>query len=246
MGQRDRAIPHAGDEASISADEAHGRHHKAQRSGAPACGYHLWRQSLPGLSVAGMRAGLNGERSGLFMEQIRIIREMRNADILRGRTGVSVRPRYGIWENVVGALSSGRDPVTGKKRPGADFQKVLEAFLQIEEPHLHVVRPETGRWEYAGAVLGVRSSVAWVTWDAQHFGVPQRRRRIFLVADFAGCSAIPILFVPDSVPGHPAPRTLPRQAAAGITGNGFTDAGRVRSASADIRGDQSLSYQSEK
>ena len=175
--------------------------------------------------MAGTRAGLNGERSGLFMDQIRIIKEMRNADILRGRTGVSVRPRFGIWENVVGALSSGRDPLTGKKRPGADFQKVLEAFLQIEEPYLHAVGPETGRWEYVGAILGVRSSVAWTTWDAQYFGVPQRRRRIFLVADFAGYSPIPILFIPNSVPGHPAPRTVPWQAAAGIVGGGADDAG---------------------
>ena len=111
---------------------------------------------------------------------------MRDADRKSGRTGVFVRPRFGIWENVVGALSSGRDPATGQKRPGADFQKVLEAFIQIEEPHLHVVRPEAGRWEYSGAVLGVRSCVAWITWDAQYFGVPQRRRRIFAVADFAG------------------------------------------------------------
>ena len=143
--------------------------------------------------MAGMRAGLNGARSGLFMEQIRIIQEMRDADRKSGRTGVHIRPRFGVWENVVGALSSGRDAETGQKKPGADFQKVLEAFLQVEEPYLHVVRPETGRWEYAGGILGVRSSVAWIVWDAQHFGVPQRRRRVFLVADFAGYSAIPIL-----------------------------------------------------
>ena len=115
-----------------------------------------------------------GARSGLFAEQIRVIGEMRNAEKRRGRTALAVRPRYGIWENVVGALSSGRDPITREKRPGADFQIVLQSFLQIEEPHLHVVRPETGRWEYAGAVLGVRSCVAWVTWDAQYLGVPQR------------------------------------------------------------------------
>ena len=107
--------------------------------------------------------------------------------------------------NVPGALSSGRDPVTREKRPGADFQIVLQSFLQIEEPHLHVVRPETGRWEYAGAVLGVRSCVAWVTWDAQYLGVPQRRRRIFLIADFAGYSSLEILFIPDCLQGNPAP-----------------------------------------
>ena len=179
------------------------------------------------LSVAGARAGLAGARSGLFMEQIRIIQEMRDADRKSGRTGVHIRPRFGVWENVVGALSSGRDAETGQKKPGADFQKVLEAFLQVEEPYLHVVRPETGRWEYAGGILGVRSSMAWIVWDAQHFGVPQRRRRVFLVADFAGYSAIPILAIPDSVPGYPAPRSLPRQIAATLIGSSFAYAGRA-------------------
>ena len=124
-------------------------------------------------------------------------------------------------------LSQVGGTLTGQKKPGADFQKVLEAFLQVEEPHLHVVRPETGRWEYAGGILGVRSSMAWIVWDAQHFGVPQRRRRVFLVADFAGYSAIPILAIPDSVPGYPAPRSLPRQIAATLIGSSFAYAGRA-------------------
>lgn len=128
---------------------------------------------------------------------------------------------------IVGALSSGRDAETGQKKPGADFQKVLEAFLQVEEPYLHAVRPEAGRWEYAGGILGVRSSVAWIVWDAQHFGVPQRRRRVFLVADFAGYSAIPILAIPDSVPGYSAPRRVPRQIAATLIGSSFAYAGRA-------------------
>lgn len=93
--------------------------------------------------------------------------------------------------------------------------------------YLHVVRPETGRWEYAGGILGVRSSMAWIVWDAQHFGVPQRRRRVFLVADFAGYSAIPILAIPDSVPGYSAPRSLPRQIAATLIGSSFAYAGRA-------------------
>ena len=152
---------------------------------------------------------------------------MRDADKKSGRTGIHIRPRFGVWENVVGALSSGRDAETGQKKPGADFQKVLEAFLQVEEPYLHAVRPETGRWEYAGGILGVRSSVAWIVWDAQHFGVPQRRRRVFLVADFAGYSAIPILAIPDSVPGYPAPRRVPRQIAAALIGSSFAYAGRT-------------------
>lgn len=147
------------------------------------------------LSVAGARAGLAGERSGLFMEQIRIVKEMRDADKLRGRTDDAVRPRFCVWENVPGAFSSAK---------GEDFRAVLRAFLQIEEPLLDVARPPTGRWEYAGAVLGVRSCVAWVTWDAQYFGVPQRRRRIFLVADFAGYSPLQILYDQDRLLGHPA------------------------------------------
>ena len=147
------------------------------------------------LSVAGARVGLAGERSGLFMEQIRIVKEMRNAEKRRGRTGVAVRPRFCVWENVPGAFSSAE---------GRDFHAVLEEFVHVEEPFLHVDRPESGRWEYAGAVLGVRSCVAWTPWDAQYFGVPQRRRRIFLVADFAGFSPIQILFDPTGLPGYPA------------------------------------------
>ena len=143
------------------------------------------------------RAGLAGARSGLVMEQIRIISEMREEDKKRGRTGIAVRPRMAVWENVLGALSSGSPKAS-------DFQAVLEAFLQIEEPHLHVVRPATGRWEYAGAVLGVRSCVAWAVWGAEHFGVPQRRRRVFAVTDFAGFCPIQILFEQKSLPGYPA------------------------------------------
>lgn len=97
--------------------------------------------------------------------------------------------------NVPGAYSSGVPP-------GSDFQTVLQSFLQIEEPSLHVVRPASGRWEYAGAVLGVRSCVAWTEWAAEYFGVPQRRRRIFAVTDFAGFRPIQILFGQDCLPGY--------------------------------------------
>ena len=163
------------------------------------------------LSVAGARAGLAGERSGLFMEQIRIVKEMRNAEKRRGRTGVAVRPRFCVWENVPGAFSS---------TEGRDFHAVLEEFVHVEEPQLYVVRPESGRWEYAGAVLGVRSCVAWVTWDAQYFGVPQRRKRIFLVTDFAGYSPIQILFDQDRLLGNTAPGGGARQSAAAAVGTG--------------------------
>ena len=98
--------------------------------------------------------------------------------------------------NVPGAFSSAE---------GEDFRLVLQAFLQIEEPSLHVIGPAAGRWEYAGILLGDRSCVAWVTWDAQYLGVPQRRRRIFLIADFAGYSSLEILFIPDCLQGNPAP-----------------------------------------
>ena len=149
------------------------------------------------LSLAGKRAGLSGARSGLFVEQIRIIKEMREKDARQGRRGTEIRPRFMVWENVPGALSSGSPKAS-------DFQKVIEAFAQIEEPYSHVVKSPTRRWEYAGAVLGIRSCLAWVTWNAQYFGVPQRRRRIFLVADFAGFSPVQILFDPTGLPGYPA------------------------------------------
>lgn len=151
------------------------------------------------LSVAGARAGLAGARSGLFMEQIRIVREMRNADILRGRTGIHVRPRMLCWENVPGAFSSG-------KRKGEDFRIVLEEIVRIKSDSVSVPRPVSGRWESAGRILlGADFSLAWRCLDAQYWGVAQRRKRIFLIADFAGRSAPKILFVPESLSGNSAP-----------------------------------------
>ena len=124
------------------------------------------------LSVAGKRAGLEGERSGLFMEQIRIIKEMRHAtaanDDLRL---VGAKPRYAIWENVPGCLSSG-------KPKGADFQAVLTEIVRIAEPDApDVPLPDKGKWDKSGCIyddLG-RWSVAWRVHDAQFWGVPQRR-----------------------------------------------------------------------
>ena len=132
------------------------------------------------LSVAGQRRGLAGERSGLFMEQVRIVKGMRNADAGRG-SDYFCRPRYLVWENVPGAFSS-----TG----GEDFRAVIEEIVRIKDSACHVPRPDSGRWGSAGAaILGTEFSLAWRVLDAQYWGVPQRRRRIFLVADFGGQSA---------------------------------------------------------
>ena len=144
------------------------------------------------LSVAGKRAGLAGERSGLYMEQIRIIKEIRENDRANGRTGEFIRPRYMVWENVPGAFSSNK---------GKDFAAVLEEAVRIIEPEAPSVPvPEKG-WPTSGCLMGDGWSVAWRVLDAQFWGVPQRRRRIALVADFGGQSAPEILFVRESMSG---------------------------------------------
>ena len=151
------------------------------------------------LSVAGNRAGLSGARSGLFMEQVRLVKEMRNAERLRNRTALDIRPRFMVWENVPGAFSSG----TPK---GEDFRIVLEEIVRIKVGGVSVPRPDTGRWESAGRILlGTDFSLAWRCLDAQYWGVAQRRKRIFLVADFAGRTADKILFIPEGMFGDPAP-----------------------------------------
>lgn len=143
------------------------------------------------LSIAGKRAGLAGERSGLFMEQVRIVKEMRERDRRNGRAGDMVRPRFLVWENVPGAFSSNE---------GGDFQAVLEEIIHIAEPTVSVPRFE-GKWTKAGAIDGDGWSIAWRTHDAQYWGVPQRRRRISVVADFGGQSAGEILFERQGLPG---------------------------------------------
>lgn len=134
------------------------------------------------LSVAGKRAGLEGARSGLFMEAVRIMREMRNAT--NGKY-----PRYFVWENVPGAFSSNR---------GLDFKAVLEEIGETEIPI-----PQNGKWANAGLVELPKCDIAWRVLDAQYWGVAQRRRRIFLIADFAetGRSAGEILFECKSLSG---------------------------------------------
>lgn len=142
------------------------------------------------LSIAGKRAGLDGERSGLFMEQIRIIKEMRDNDRQLGRTGELVRPRYMVWENVPGAFSSNK---------GEDFRIVLEETAKICDKNASIPMPKEGKWNKSGCIVADGWSIAWRVLDAQFWGVPQRRRRIALVADFGGQSAPEILFVRKSM-----------------------------------------------
>ena len=136
------------------------------------------------MSVAGKRAGLDGARSGLFFQAVRIIKEM------RAKYG---KPRYAVWENVRGALSSAG---------GEDFRRVLEELCRIKDGAANVPRPPKGKWQSAGRVMGDGYSIAWRVLDAQYWGVPQRRKRIYLVADFDGDSAGKILFESEGVSGH--------------------------------------------
>jgi DNA (cytosine-5)-methyltransferase 1 len=161
------------------------------------------------LSIAGKRDGLKGNRSGLFFEAVRIIREMRE-----GTNGK--KPRFAVWENVLGAFSSNK---------GKDFLSVLQEFVRLGGGDDAL--PEPGRWEHAGEILGKDYSIAWRTLDAQYWGVPQRRRRIFLVADLDGPCAGKILFEQDSLPGHPAQGGIPWKEAPGTFGNGPSAAGTI-------------------
>ena len=139
------------------------------------------------LSLAGKRKGLTGERSGLFMEQLRIIKEMREADEARGRTDEHIRPRFMVWENVPGAFST---------NGGKDFGAVLHETVKIACHNAPPVPMFGNKWAKSGCLVDVdgKWSIAWRVFDAQFWGVPQRRRRIALVADFGGQSAPEILF----------------------------------------------------
>lgn len=150
------------------------------------------------MSVAGKRAGLDGSRSGLFHEAIRIIKEMREST--NGEF-----PKYAVWENVSGAFSSNH---------GEDFRCVLEAFAGVCDEKVSIPGPARGKWNPAGEIVGTGYSVAWRTLDAQYWGVPQRRKRIYLVADFAGGRAGEILFERESVCGDSAAGRAPGQGAA--------------------------------
>lgn len=139
------------------------------------------------LSAAGARAGLQGERSGLFLEAIRIIKEMREST--DGRY-----PRYIVWENVYGAFTSNK---------GEDFRTVLQEIVGIKDKQSVIPRPN-GTWNTDGLIMGNDWSIGWRGLDAQYWGVPQRRKRIFLVADFGSRGGVKeILFKSSSLPRNP-------------------------------------------
>lgn len=167
------------------------------------------------LSIAGKRAGMAGERSGLFSEAVRIIREMRYATF-------GAYPKYAVWENVPGAFSSNK---------GEDFHAVLQSLCRVIDPDATIPRPTDARggikWPRAGAILADHYSLAWRTMDAQHWGVPQRRLRISLVLDLTGGRAGEILFEPESLRGHFAPGITPGQAAPVVVGGCTEDANRA-------------------
>lgn len=172
------------------------------------------------LSVAGLRKGLAGERSGLFMDQVRIVKEMRAEDERRGVSDDFIRPRYLVWENVPGAFSSAN---------GEDFRAVIEEIVHIKDSTCHVPRPDTGRWESAGAaILGDQFSLDWRVLDAQYWGVAQRRRRIFLVADFGGLTAPKILFEQERLLRDPAEGQGQGKGVTTAAGNSSADSGGSR------------------
>jgi DNA (cytosine-5)-methyltransferase 1 len=152
------------------------------------------------LSVAGKQAGIHdGQRSNLFFEAIRIIKEMRN--------GTSDQyPRFAVWENVPGAFSSNK---------GADFQAVLKAFCEVCGSDISVPEPPKGKWKPAGCIVGDGWSIAWRVYDAQFWGVPQRRKRIYLVADFRSERAGEILFESEGVCWDSETSRKARESAAG-------------------------------
>ena len=161
------------------------------------------------MSIAGKREGLGGSRSNLFYQAVRIVKEMRcKTD---GRY-----PRFVVWENVPGAFSSNK---------GKDFKAVLEEICKVKDPCVYV--PESAKWQNAGEILGDGFSVAWRVFDAQFWGVPQRRKRIYLVADFAGGCAGKILFESEGVSGYTPQGFKSWQGAASDLKEGAGTAGRL-------------------
>ena len=174
------------------------------------------------MSVAGKIDGLGGSRSSLFYEAIRIIKEMREAT--NGKC-----PRYIVWENVPGAFSSNK---------GEDFKAVLTEICKVKDGKVSVPKPN--KWENAGRILGDGFSIAWRIFDAQYWGVPQRRQRIYLVADFDGGSAGKILFESEGLSGYSAQgfqswQNTSYRAAEGIGETGETDCLMFENHSQDSR-----------
>ena len=162
------------------------------------------------LSVAGKQTGIHaGKRSSLFFEAVRIIREMRG--ITDGKY-----PRFAVWENVPGAFSSNK---------GEDFRAVLQALCEVGGEAVPVPEPPKGKWAKAGCIVGDGYSIAWRVYDAQYWGVPQRRKRIYLVADFGSERAGEILFERESMRGDSAQGGEAREGAAGDAAGGT---GRIR------------------
>ena len=161
------------------------------------------------MSIAGRREGLDGSRSSLFYEAARIVKEMRCAT--DGKY-----PRYIVWENVPSAFSSNK---------GADFQSVLEEICSVKGYEIDPARP--AKWPAAGEIVADDFSLAWRVFDAQYWGVPQRRKRIYLVADFAGGSAGKILFESEGVSGYTPQGFRPWQGTAGTFAEGAGASGCV-------------------
>ena len=151
------------------------------------------------MSVAGKRSGLDGERSALFYQAVRIVKEM------RCKTNGKY-PRFVVWENVQGAFSSNK---------GEDFRAVLSSLCKIKREDYAVPELPNGKWDNAGCIMGEDFSLAWRLFDAQYWGVPQRRKRIYLVADFDGGSAGKILFESEGVSGYTPQGIRSWQGAAG-------------------------------
>lgn len=189
----------------------------------PAVDVVIGGSPCQGLSVAGKQAGLKDERSGLFIEQIRLVKEMRKADAARGKTNDAIRPRYMVWENVPGAFSSNK---------GRDFEAVLEETVCVAEPKAPPVPVPAKGWPTSGCLMGDGWSVAWRVLDAQFWGtpdkpLPQRRRRISLVADFGGRTAPEILFERESVSWNPDESRATAERNPCSPESGFGNAGRA-------------------
>lgn len=177
----------------------------------PPVGIITFGSPCQDMSIAGKRGGLDGSRSSLFYEAIRIVKEMRCAT--DGKY-----PRYIVWENVPGAFSSNK---------GADFQAVLTEIRKVKSEDYAVPGLGKEKWSSAGSIVGEDFSLAWRVFDAQYWGVPQRRKRIYLVADFAGGSAGKILFESEGLSGYSAQGICPWQGTAGNPAAGTGAAGTV-------------------